>query len=96
MAEVTVVDWSSKYTGERYVNGLDWTDWLDDQTISSVSAEVIEGDITIDDPVGTFFNGVYQYVWVSGGTEGVSLIECTIVTSENWTLKQRVRIEVYE
>lgn len=104
MAEIPVIDWGSKHVAEKYPNGLDWSDFLtddngvlDDQTIVSVTATVIEGTLTIDDPAVSFPSGNYQYVWLSGGNpQETVLIQCLATTNDGWVLEQHVRLEIYE
>jgi len=83
-----------------------WSDWLDDDTISSHTVTADDG-ITIDsseinseslalDGV-TYTASTVVTVWLSGGTDGSDYdVACKIVTADGRTEERTIRILVRE
>lgn len=79
---LTVLEWPDKYINERFAVGAEWAAILAqvEADIASVEAEVINGEVTIDDPVPSGFSGTVQKVFLSGGTPGYVQVKCTMTT----------------
>lgn len=88
--------WPTKTVAEKFTNGVDWTAVLGDATISSVAAEVTQGDVTITDPSATSYSGAVQSVWVTGGTKGQHTVRCKATLSDGRVLHQDCRFSVIE
>lgn len=81
--------WPSKTPSEIYLNGLDWSLNMETATLGAVSAEVIEGTVTITTPQASFVaEGTLQMVWVSGGTPGRQQVRLTANFSDGRRLTQ--------
>jgi hypothetical protein len=81
---LTIKEWPDKYVNERFAVGAEWGDLLTElgTTIDEVEAEVINGTITIDDPVPSSFTDTTQKVILSGGAPGYVQVKCTMTTTD--------------
>jgi len=71
---------------------VDWTNRLDGDTISSSSAVLEEGDVTID---SQSFSGANQTVWLSGGTENVtSIVTLRVETAGGRTYDEAIKVKL--
>ena len=72
---------------------IDWTDWLDSDTIST-SVWTVPAGITKDSDSKTT---EVSTIWLSGGTAGQTYaIECKITTAGSRTDERTIYIEVRE
>ena len=91
---IEVRKWPDKYVWERFVNGVDWAERLDGDEIASVQALLIYGDVDLDQPFATDFEGAIQSVAVSGGTPGPQAVSCRVVTVSGLQLEETQRFNV--
>jgi len=72
---------------------LDWTRWLDGDTISTATWTVPSG-LTLD---SDDLDGAVATAWVSGGTVGESYdVACEVTTAAGRTVARVLRLEVVE
>lgn len=70
---------------------LDWSEWLDSDTISSAAWAAPTG-ITIDSTTTTT---TLSAVWLSGGTHGTDYdVRCRVVTAGGRTDDRTIRLQV--
>lgn len=68
--------WTNKWPTEVYWNTVDWTPYLNEATILSYGAEVIVGNVTIDQPEPTSMLAGIQKIWLTGGEPGLVWVRC--------------------
>lgn len=76
---------------------VDWSDWLDEDTISTSTWEADDDGITVEDDPAPANTGTVTTVWLSGGTVGERYeITNHIVTSAGREDDRTIEIRVQE
>ncbi len=73
------ISWPDKYTGEKFISGINWVDRQGDATITAWEFTVLEGDVTLSNAVQDGDN--ITKVTVEGGTPGICEVLCSVTLS---------------
>ena len=81
----------TKYPDEVLDYAVDWTAKLAGDTIVSATVRAAASSLTISREGNT---DTLQSFWLSGGTSGLVILTCEVVTSGSRTLAQPITIQI--